>query len=319
MKIAFVGKGGSGKTTLSASFSAYLEDKGERLLVVDADLNMHLAELLGFPALPVEKHISYPAAAEAIKTRLRGANSRIKSVAHFKKTTPPGKGSNLLHLDTENAVFDAYTLKRGDIRFMVVGTYSEEGIGASCYHNNLAILENILSHTIDDKGIVVTDMVAGTDAFASSLHAQFDLLVMVVEPTRRSLEVFDQYLALAEEAGVADILVAVGNKVKSDTDRAFIAERAQDKLLGFFNESKYIEEHDRLGGALDIAKLEPENKVLLETIYNKAKVSVQNPDARLKLLHKLHIRYVAQPFITERFGDLSDQIDPSFSYRQDTT
>ncbi len=233
MKIAFVGKGGSGKTTLSASFSAYLESKQENVLVIDADLNMHLAELLGFRVPEIEKHISHPKAAEAIKEYLKGSNERIKSTAHVKKTTPPGKGSKLLKLDQENPVFENYTLRRDNTRLMVVGTYNEEGIGASCYHNNLAILENVLSHTIDENGSVVADMVAGTDAFASSLHAQFDLLVIVVEPTRRSLEVFDHYLALAEEAGVADVLVAVGNKVRSEADKAFIAERIpKEKSVG---------------------------------------------------------------------------------------
>lgn len=319
MKIAFVGKGGSGKTTLSASFSAYLENKGENLLVIDADLNMHLAELLGFPAPEITKHISHPDAIQAIRKHLMGSNDRIKSIAHIKKTTPPGKGSRLLKLGQENPIFKEFTLRRGNTRLMVVGTYNEEGIGASCYHNNLAILENVLSHTIEDKkGSIVADMVAGTDAFASSLHAQFDLLVIVVEPTRRSLEVFDQYLALAKEAGVTDVLAVVGNKVKSDADKLFIAERIpKEKLIGYFNESTYFEAHDRHGGKLDISKLESENKNVLEDIFNKAKTSKLDPDARLKLLHELHVRYVGQAFVKDRFGDLSDQIDPDFSYRQD--
>ncbi len=46
-------------------------------------------------------------------------------------------------------------------------------------------------------------MVAGVDAFANTLHAQFDLICLVVEPTKRSLEVFRHYLELAEEAGTA--------------------------------------------------------------------------------------------------------------------
>ena len=318
MKIAFVGKGGSGKTTLAASFSAYLESREENILTVDADLNMHLGELLGFQTLPQEQHISHPTAAETVKKYLMGENPRIASTAHFKKTTPPGRGSRLLRIDSKNTLFDKYTLQRNKTQFMVVGTYNEEGVGASCYHNNLAILENVLSHTIDENGTIVVDMVAGVDAFASSLHAQFDLLVIVVEPTKRSIEVFNQYLTLAKEAGVADSLVAIGNKMKSTEDRVFISEAIPtEKLVGFFNESKYLEELDRTGGALDITKLESENTKLLSIIFEKAQSAIIDSDTRLKLLHNLHLRYIAQAFVIERFGDLAHQIDPTFSYRQD--
>ena len=46
MRIAFVGKGGSGKTTLSALFAQYVNKKYP-VLAIDADLNMHLGALLG--------------------------------------------------------------------------------------------------------------------------------------------------------------------------------------------------------------------------------------------------------------------------------
>lgn len=83
---------------------------------------------------------------------------------------------------------------------MVVGTYTADGIGTSCYHNNLAVLENMLSHMVDRGEVVIVDMVAGVDAFAGSLHAQFDMVVLVIEPTKRSIEVWKQYEQLAKKA-----------------------------------------------------------------------------------------------------------------------
>ena len=47
MRIAFVGKGGSGKTTMAAMFSRYLAELGNPVLAVDADINQHLGEALG--------------------------------------------------------------------------------------------------------------------------------------------------------------------------------------------------------------------------------------------------------------------------------
>jgi CO dehydrogenase nickel-insertion accessory protein CooC1 len=52
MKIAFAGKGGSGKTTLSSLFTRHLAEQGLPVVVIDADINQHLAEALGAVADP---------------------------------------------------------------------------------------------------------------------------------------------------------------------------------------------------------------------------------------------------------------------------
>jgi CO dehydrogenase maturation factor len=200
---------------------------------------------------------------------------------------------------------------------MAVGTYDTDDIGASCYHNNLAILENVLSHLIDNKGTVVTDMVAGVDAFANTLHAQFDLLILVVEPTKRSLEVFNQYQKLAEDAGVGNSLFVVGNKTTNDTDRKFITKHIpHNQLIGFLGDSKYLRKKDQEGGALDVNLLEKENRELLAMIHEKIFSIMPDCQARLQKLYELHRRYVAQNFIRERFGDLTGHIDESFNMQE---
>ncbi len=315
MRIAFVGKGGSGKTTLSALFAQYVNKKYP-VLAIDADLNMHLGALLGFDAgLPIERHISHPEAAKAIKTHLRGANSRIKDLAQFRKTTPPTADSNFIYLDDpKDVILSQFGASNKNLRLLIVGSYDSEEVGASCYHNNLAILENILSHLIDASGVVVTDMVAGVDAFANTLHAQFDMLVLAVEPTKRGVEVFEQYRKLAEGAGVYDSLFIVGNKIRFQTDAEFIRKHIPaEKLLGCFMESAYMRQKDQEGGALKVDLLENENKTLLEIIEKKLLSIVPDYQKRLQKLFALHRRYVAQGFIAERYGDLTNQIDETFN------
>ena len=198
---------------------------------------------------------------------------------------------------------------------LVVGTYDSEEVGESCYHNNLAILENILSHLVDNSGVAVTDMVAGVDAFANTLHAQFDLLVLTVEPTQRGLEVFEQYRKLAEEAGVYDSLFVIGNKVRSETDEEFIKKHiSAEKLIGLFKESEYMRKKNQEGDALNVDLLEEENKALLETIEKKLFSVSPDNQKRLQKLYELHRRYVAQGFIAERYGDITDQIDETFNF-----
>ena len=46
MRIAFCGKGGSGKTSIASLFIRYLSAKGEPVLAIDGDINQHLASAL---------------------------------------------------------------------------------------------------------------------------------------------------------------------------------------------------------------------------------------------------------------------------------
>jgi CO dehydrogenase maturation factor len=317
MRIAFVGKGGSGKTTVSALFCASVERSGRPLLAIDADINMHLGEKLGFPPMAPDHYLSSAGPRDAIRRHLMGSNVRVAALAQFLKTTPPAKGSVLFRLSAADELLDRHALRRGTMRFMVVGTYSEEAIGASCYHTQLAILENILSHTVDDDGIIVVDMVAGVDAFANSLHAQFDLLVVVVEATRSSLDVYESFLRLAREAGVADAVAVVGNQIESPEDRAFLDSHIPaDRFIGGLGRSPHVRSRDRDGGAFDISRLDAADQKVLSAVLARATASAMAPASRLHLLHQLHRRYIRQDSIHQRFGDLSPQIDPAFSYPQ---
>jgi CO dehydrogenase maturation factor len=47
MKVAFVGKGGAGKTTLASLFARHLAAQGYSVLALDADINQNLATALG--------------------------------------------------------------------------------------------------------------------------------------------------------------------------------------------------------------------------------------------------------------------------------
>ena len=92
MKIAFAGKGGSGKTTLSSLFIRHLAARGLPVIAIDADINQHLAEALGADGQPP----AMGAYLARIKEHLRGGNPRIPTAAAMVKTTPPGRGSRLL-------------------------------------------------------------------------------------------------------------------------------------------------------------------------------------------------------------------------------
>jgi CO dehydrogenase maturation factor len=317
MRIAFVGKGGSGKTTLTALFTNYLDENTENnIWLVDADLNIHIANLLGIEEVEDKKHLSSKNTQIEIKEYLKGNNQRVKSIGHFKKTTPPSKESNLIDLrDENNFLFKNFTTNLNNTYLSIVGTYQEDGIGTSCYHNNLSILENVLSHSIDKDSYIVIDMVAGIDAFAGTLHSQFDLLVLSVEPTKRSVDVYKQYRKLAAEAGVESQLFVVGNKVRNEKDKNFISINIpENKLIGFVEDSEHIRNVDQEIESLTVSNLDNGSINALKAIKSRLDKNRVSPNKRLKHLIKLHKKYVNQAYVKDRFGDLTNQIDQTFNF-----
>ena len=61
MKIAFAGKGGSGKTTLSSLFTRHLAALGLPVVAIDADINQHLADAPSEGHLPAHVLLVRPA------------------------------------------------------------------------------------------------------------------------------------------------------------------------------------------------------------------------------------------------------------------
>jgi len=314
MRIAFVGKGGSGKTSLSVLYSHFVGALGNRVVLVDADLNLHAGSLLSPDfVFPSELYLSQPKVMQEIRTYLRGKNHRITDLSAFVKTTPPTSDSNFIHLDNINdPIVQKFSIPLVGLRLMTVGTYDSAALGTSCYHNNLGIFENILSHTIDESAWLIADMVAGIDAFANTLYTQFDLVVLVVEPTRRGVEVVKQFLHLAECGEILETLVVVGNKIRTPNDDSFLRREIPSELyLGSFIFSDYMLTVDQSKIPLESNMIEDPNRCLLSLIHDRINSQSSRQIQRMTMLHDLHRRYVAQSYISERFGDLSNQIDPN--------
>ncbi|MEV7041337.1 ATP-binding protein [Amycolatopsis sp. NPDC051061] len=306
MKIAFVGKGGSGKTTLSSLFVAYLADAGLPVLAIDADINQHLAVALGAPE---EEALAWPTLGDnmaLIKDYLRGENPRIADAASMIKTTPPGRGSRLVRPFEDNPVFDACFRQLGGVRLGVTGQFDEDDLGVKCYHSKVGAAELLLNHLVDVEGeYVVMDMTAGADAFASGLFTRFDVTFLVCEPTVRSVGVYRQYADYARDYGVR--LVVVGNKVTDADDVEFLQDQVGGALLGWMSASRHVRAAER-GTARPITELEPRNLSTLRSM--QATVDAEQRDwARYqRQAVEFHLRNAAA-----WAGDsLAAQVDPEF-------
>lgn len=243
MKIAFVGKGGSGKTTLSSLFIRHLAANEAPVVAIDADINQHLGAALGLPDAEAAALPAMGAHLPLIKEYLRGTNPRIVSADTMIKTTPPGEGSRLLRVREENPVYEACArpvrLDDGEIRLMATGPFTESDLGVSCYHSKVGAVELCLNHLVDGADeYVVVDMTAGSDSFASGLFTRFDMTFLVAEPTRKGVSVYRQYKEYARDFGVA--LKVVGNKVQGEDDLDFLRAEVGDDLLVTVGHSDWV-------------------------------------------------------------------------------
>ena len=320
MKIAFVGKGGSGKTTLSSLFIRHLAANEAPVVAVDADINQHLGAALGLSEAEAAGLPSMGAHLPLIKDYLRGSNPRIASTDTMIKTTPPGEGSRLLHVTEDNPVYEACArtvrLDDGDIRLMATGPFTESDLGVSCYHSKVGAVELCLNHLVDGaEEYVVVDMTAGSDSFASGMFTRFDMTFLVAEPTLKGVSVYRQYKEYARDFDVA--VKVVGNKVQSPDDLEFLREEVGDDLLVTLGHSDWVRAMEK-GRPLRFELLEADNRMALQTLQNTAEDSyaARNWERYTRQMVHFHLKN-AENWGNARTGaDLAAQVDPDFVLRE---
>lgn len=308
MKVAFVGKGGSGKTTLSSLFVRHLAARGLPVVAIDADINQHLGAALGLDEADAARVPALGDHLPAIKDHLRGDNPRITSSAEMIKTTPPGGGSRLLRPGGDDPI---HRLSRdiGGITFMATGPFTDEDLGVACYHAKTGAVELYLNHLVDGPGeYVVVDMTAGADTFASGLFTRFDLLFLVAEPTRKGVGVYRQYLDYAADYDVA--IKVVGNKVQGAADVDYLREQVGEDLLTWMEQSAAVRAMEQ--GRGDV-RLEHVNTQGLDRMLDAVDAREKDWAKFTRQAVEFHVKN-ARSWANRAVGrDLEIQLDPSFS------
>ncbi|MFF4751491.1 ATP-binding protein [Streptomyces sp. NPDC002514] len=316
MKIAFVGKGGSGKTTLSSLFVRHLTATGTPVLAIDADINQHLGAALGLDEAEAAALPAMGRQLPLIKNYLRGANPRITSAETMIKTTPPGEGSRLVRVREPNPVYDACArpveLDGGAVRLMVTGPFTDADLGVACYHSKTGAVELFLNHLVDGRDeYVVVDMTAGSDSFASGMFTRFDITFLVAEPTRKGVSVYRQYKEYARDFGVT--LRVVGNKVQGQDDLDFLRAEVGDDLLVTVGHSDWVRAMEK-GRPPRFELLEDANRHALGTLQAAADARYEHRDWEHYTRQMVHFHLKnAEAWANERTGaDLAAQVDPAF-------
>ena len=202
MKILVAGKGGVGKTTISALLCLILSEKGYNVLALDTDSVPNLAQSLGVP---------YKEALEITPL------SRNEELAEERTGVKPGKGWGVLFSLTPKVddLAEKYGVKinNNNLKLVVVGSIEQGKEGCLC--PSIALARAFLLHAmLSKKDIVVVDSEAGAEVFGRGLAEKFDIMLCVSEPTLKSLTIARKLIEMSKQLDIPNIILAI-NKVKS--------------------------------------------------------------------------------------------------------
>ncbi|RTL35286.1 MAG: hypothetical protein EKK48_29420 [Candidatus Melainabacteria bacterium] len=310
MRFAFLGKGGSGKTTVTASFIRHLLSKDYDVLAIDADVNVHLAE-----ALNVELAGACPFLSESVNDlieHLIGTRSDLNG-RPLLGSTPPARGSRLIQANKNEPVLRRFALQRDGLSLIRVGNYNEADVGDSCYHSKLSSLAVFLHHLVDsDEEFVVADTTAGTDNVATSLAFAYDVNIFVVEPTAKSLSVYQDFMRIAPES-IKEHTYVVGNKIEHHDDELFIQKTTGKSYLGALPYSRALKQFEQ-GNSEKLIEFQAQLEETLSNVFQVASRHKRNWSTYLSRLKAVH-KQVASDWANAMYGcDLVSGLDDHFSY-----
>ncbi len=193
LKLGVVGKGGVGKTTVAGLLARAYAERGREVVAIDTDSNPNLGLSLGLSLAETE---AVPVLPRSAVVGTGGTVAAADLVAEYGRPTPAGP-----------TLLSAIKV-------------AEAGAGCTC--SGHATVRSLLGAALEDVDLTLVDMEAGLEHLSRSggTLAHADVLVVVCEPTRKSVLTASRTAALAAELGIAGIM-AVGNKARTPEDVAF--------------------------------------------------------------------------------------------------
>ncbi|WP_033398253.1 AAA family ATPase [Desulfospira joergensenii] len=258
LKLAFGGKGGVGKTTITSLIARTLAalDKETSVIAIDADPVSNLAAGLGID-----------------ETRPITPVAELSDLIAERTGAQPGTMGGFFTLNPKvDDIPDRFSIEKDGVKLLVMGTVQQGGSGCICPEST--ILKALMNHLVLARNeVVVMDMEAGVEHLGRATSGSVDALVVVVNPGKRSRVAADKIRKLGRDIGIKNIVI-LGNRVRSEEDRQLIRESMPDyEILGFLPEMEEIVQSDREGERPfdDISTIPKELKEIAQKLMEMSK------------------------------------------------
>ena len=235
MRVAFVGKGGVGKSAVAGTFARCLARLGEPVLAIDSDPMPGLAFSLGLERsdapLPDEAVEERKEGEEGPRFRLREGLSAAEAVDLYALTAPDG------------------------VRFLQFGKH--RGQANRLFRSQFAFRQ-IISELPTDHWTLVGDLPGGTRQPFSGWGDYARTVLVVVEPTAKSLLTGRRLARMALAEDRPRRIVAVANKVREPGDAELVASRTGLDVVASIPWDEALAEAERKAAApIDMAPDSP--------------------------------------------------------------
>ena len=290
MRIAFMWKWWSWKTTVTTSFLKYItkERADKQKLIFDVDINSHLFKEYSLNKNDINFFSwDFLKIADIFEPEFKKTYD-LDFIPSF-WTLPINKNTNLIKWDLFNHDFVKkywYDLDSTTKLFTLWNYITKKTQTWECYHSLLNSYELLLHRIIDDKNsYVIADTTAWIDNLWTSLCLWYDITIFVVEPSERSVSVYKDYINTAWID--TESVFVLWNKIEDEDDLDYINKNVKtDKLLWFLKFNKKINR----GEWVDRYELFIEDNLsILNTILEKLDSADKNWNSYYNRVHKLFI------------------------------
>ena len=231
MRVAFVGKGGVGKSAIAGTFARVLARRGESVLALDSDPMPGMAFSLGLERsdapMPDEAVEERQAGEDGPRYRLRTGLSAEEAIELYGAMAPDG------------------------VRFLQFGKH--RGQVGPIIRSQFAFRQ-IIQELPAGRWSLVGDLPGGTRQAFAGWSAYAETLFVVVEPTAKSLLTGRRLARVAGLEGAPAKVVAIANKVREPGDAELIRRRTGLEVVAEVGWDEALAEAERQGAApIDVA------------------------------------------------------------------